>query len=251
MKNDTRLARMQGEWAGYFRAPASTPRPVGTVPRRINVYAELLRNNIGGFIHQCFPICRQSLEPEQWEALIDLFFSQGKWHHTPFFHEIPKGFVTFLQESTDLPALPPWFAEMAHYEWLELAVETGPDLPPQYGPQGLAVCPGAQLEGYEWPVHTIGPESGALEQAPTFIVVFRNRQHRVRFSVLTPPAAQLLASLQENGCDWQAACTELAGQWATTAEAVARDTQALQAQWLADGLLLQQKAEVPHSSPAA
>ena len=91
------LLRMQQSWSGYLRAPTQTERPAGTAARRIDVYAELLRNNIRGFIDQCFPLCRASVSAACWEDLIEGFFSQGTWHHSPFFHEIPRAFVDFLQ----------------------------------------------------------------------------------------------------------------------------------------------------------
>ena len=161
-------------------------------------------------------------------------------HTSPFFHEIPKAFVDFLQ-AEDSPAdesLPPWLAELAHYEWLELAVETAPDVPLRVGPQGLALCPALQLGGYAYPVHTIGAEDAEVVPATTFVAVYRDRQHQVRFNVLTPAAAQLLDALRDNGCDWQAACEQLASHWGLVADELAEHVASLQQQWLAEELLL-------------
>ena len=302
------LLRMQQSWSGYLRAPTQTERPAGTAARRIDVYAELLRNNIRGFIDQCFPLCRASVSAACWEDLIEGFFSQGTWHHSPFFHEIPRAFVDFLQshpgaqsqpqsqeqEQEQMPSQervssqaqeargrsqmqasemqasepghervvattrgsapertpaceeasrPPWFADLAHYEWLELAVETAPDVPAQVGPQGLALAAGLQLAGYEWPVHTIGPGAAEVQPATTFVAVYRNRQHVVRFSVLTPAAAQLLATLQGNMCDWQAACAQLATQWGMPVQDMVSSVQPLQQQWLGEELLVKKSGQ--------
>ena len=287
------LLRMQQSWSGYLRAPTQTERPAGTAARRVDVYAELLRNNIRGFIDQCFPLCRASVSAACWENLIEGFFSQGTWHHSPFFHEIPRAFVDFLQSQPGLqlqpqpqsqlqgqaqeahghsqvrvsepdhervvaakrgpapkrtPACeeasrPPWFTDLAHYEWLELAVETAPDVPAQVGPQGLALAAGLQLAGYEWPVHTIGPGAAEVQPATTFVAVYRNRQHLVRFSVLTPAAAQLLAVLQVNMCDWQAACAQLATQWGMPVQEMVSSVQPLQQQWLGEELLVKMSGQ--------
>ena len=319
------LLRMQQSWSGYLRAPTQTERPAGTAARRIDVYAELLRNNIRGFIDQCFPLCRVSVSAACWEDLIEGFFSQGTWHHSPFFHEIPRAFVDFLQsqpgaqsqprsqpqsqrqgqgqeqgqgqgqgheqeqEQEQMPpqarvssqaqeaqghsqmqasepghervvattrgsapertpaceeaSRPPWFADLAHYEWLELAVETAPDVPAQVGPQGLALAAGLQLAGYEWPVHTIGPGAAEVQPATTFVAVYRNRQHVVRFSVLTPAAAQLLATLQGNMWDWQAACAQLATQWGMPVQDMVSSVQPLQQQWLGEELLVKKSGQ--------
>ena len=138
---------------------------------------------------------------------------------------------------------PPWFADLAHYEWLELAVETAPDVPAQVGPQGLALAAGLQLAGYEWPVHTIGPGAAEVQPATTFVAVYRNRQHLVRFSVLTPAAAQLLATLQGNMCDWQAACAQLATQWGMPVQDMVSSVQPLQQQWLGEELLVKKSGQ--------
>lgn len=238
------LSQMQDEWAAYLRAPQSAQQPAGTSARRMGAYAQLLRSNIGGFIHQCFPICRQSLPEARWEALIDRFFAESVWHHSPFFHEIPKAFVDFLEGSTPHPDLPPWFGALAHYEWVELAVDTAPDVPPQFGPQGLALNPSCQLEAYEWPVHTITPDATEVSEQATFVAVFRNRQYQVRFSVLTPAAAQLLHLLKYNGCDWQAAQQSLADVWQVSAEVLQAETDGLREQWLAEELLREQSPAV-------
>lgn len=302
------LARMQQSWSDYFRAPSRVARPAGTVPRRIDAYVELLRNNIGGFIHQCFPISGASVEADRWEGLIDEFFSQGKWHHSPFFHEIPKAFVVFLQSQKEFaqgeeeaPAaeddadavsrqdrataaqagltrgmhdagvhaeagtaenavaagvddaqasLPAWLAELAHYEWLELAVETAPDVPLTFGPQGLALNTTLQLEGYAWPVHTIQAGATEVAQDTTFVAVYRDREHRVRFTVLTPAAAQLLSVLQHNGCDWDGACSQLAAQWGMTVADMAAGVAPLKAQWVADELLAAGQGPVAQDADA-
>lgn len=243
--DNTRLAKVQGEWARYLRSPKTEGLPAGTGERRMGAYAELLRSNIGGFVHQCFPICRKWLPKERWDALVDRFFAEGVWHNSPFFHEIPKAFVSFLEESAPAMDLPPWYAALAHYEWLELAVETAPDVPPRFGPQGLALSPGCQLEASEWPVHTISPDSTDVAEAATFIMVFRNRQNKVRFSVLAPAAAQLLYLLQENGCDRDAAEVQLAEQWQMDIADLRQQTNPLVEQWLADELLLKQSKLSP------
>lgn len=294
------LQQTQHNWATWLRAPDASPRPSGEHADRMDVYAQLLRNNVTSAIQQCFPVCRQLIAPDRWQALIEAFFREASWHQSPVFQDIPKAFVEFLQaesarpdvvehmtraqapesesahaphrhphaqseEAAQQPAsapmrgqsspapqmhalaqapmpaqepLPPWLAELAHYEWLELAVDTAPDQPPQYGPQGLALNPICRLEGYEWPVHTIGPDKLPAQPATTFVAVFRTPHHQVRFSLLTPASAQLLALLQENGCDWQQAVHALAVQWNMDADTIAAQIQPLQTQWLADGLLM-------------
>ena len=289
------LLRMQQSWSGYLRAPTQTERPAGTAARRIDVYAELLRNNIRGFIDQCFPLCRASVSAACWEDLIEGFFSQGTWHHSPFFHEIPRAFVDFLQSHPGAQSQPQsqeqeqgqgqeqmpsqervssqaqearghsqmqasemQASEPGHERVVATTRGSAPertpaceeasrppwfDVPAQVGPQGLALAAGLQLAGYEWPVHTIGPGAAEVQPATTFVAVYRNRQHVVRFSVLTPAAAQLLATLQGNMCDWQAACAQLATQWGMPVQDMVSSVQPLQQQWLGEELLVKKSGQ--------
>ena len=65
----------------------------------------------------------------------------------------------------------------------------------------------------------------------------------VRFSVLTPAAAQLLATLQGNMCDWQAACAQLATQWGMPVQDMVSSVQPLQQQWLGEELLVKKSGQ--------
>ena len=230
------LAHTQAAWAAYLRAPTPAALPAGTAPQRMQHYAQLLHNNISGFMHQCFPVARSLLPVAQWQALITQFFAKAS-NASPYFYEIPQQFVDFWQARPD--ALEPWFLELLHYEYLELAVDTATDAPVQFGAQGWALNPSVQLAGYAWPVHTISKTHIPKTPDSTFVALYRNAELRVRFSVLTPAAMQLLVFLQSNGCDWLAAQKTLAQVLGQDLSAVQSSSHALQAQWLHEGLLLQ------------
>src|SRR5690606_13740269 len=70
-----------------------------------------------------FPVIRATLADPDWHALVRAFYS-GHRCQTPLFTEIGREFVRWLdaRQSAD-PALPPWLAELAHYEWVELALQ--------------------------------------------------------------------------------------------------------------------------------
>lgn len=230
------LLDTQEAWAAYLRAPTTAALPAGTAPQRMQHYAQLLHNNISGFMHQCFPVARSLLPVAQWQALITQFFAQAS-NASPYFYEIPQQFVAFWQARPD--ALQPWFLELLHYEYLELAVDTATDAPAQFGAQGWALNPSVQLAGYAWPVHTISKTHIPKTPDSTFVALYRNAELRVRFSVLTPAAMQLLVLLQSNGADWPAAQAQLAQLLKQDASAVQTSCLALRAHWLADGLLLE------------
>ena len=70
----------------------------------------------------------------RWRRLCRRFLRDGALH-TPWFREIPQEFVRFLAA---LPAvrLPRWLAELAHYEWAELAVDVMDAPLPSHDPAG-------------------------------------------------------------------------------------------------------------------
>lgn len=230
------LLDTQAAWAAYLRAPTPAALPAGTAPQRMQHYAQLLHNNISGFMHQCFPVARSLLPVAEWQTLITQFFAQAS-NASPYFYEIPQQFVDFWQARPD--ALDPWFLELLHYEQLELAVDTAADAPAQFGAQGWALNPSLQLAGYAWPVHTISKTHIPKAPESTFIALYRNAELRVRFSVLTPAAMQFLVLLQGNGADWPAAQAQLAQLLKQDASAVQTSCLALRAHWLAEGLLLE------------
>ena len=230
------LLDTQAAWAAYLRAPTPAALPAGTAPQRMQHYAQLLNNNISGFMHQCFPVARSILPAAQWQALITQFFEQAS-NDSPYFYEIPQQFVAFWQARPK--GLEPWLLELLHYEQLELAVDTAADAPAQFGAQGWALNPSVQLAGYAWPVHTISKTHIPKAPESTFVALYRNAELRVRFSVLTPAAMQLLVLLQGNGADWPAAQAQLAQLLKQDASAVQTSCLALRAHWLAEGLLLE------------
>jgi uncharacterized protein len=194
--------------ARYLRNPGQELPPVGVEPRRLKIYADLVYNNIEGFISSGFPVLRSLYDEACWHALVRAFIGQHRCH-TPYFLEISQEFVQFLmQRYRALPSDPPFLAEMAHYEWVELAL----DIAREELPDAVEVAdvltvvpvlsPLAWSLAYRFPVHRIGPgfrPVGAAE--PTYLVVYRNREDRVRFMALNATTARLLEKVRDNTGD--------------------------------------------------
>ena len=88
---------------------------------------------------------------------------------------------------------PPFMLELAHYEWVELALDVSDAQVPAQGWSPLA-WPLA----YQWPVQRIGVDYQPLTPPaePTCLLVWRDAQDKVRFMQLSPFAYQLAARLQ-------------------------------------------------------
>lgn len=191
--------------ARYLRNPACAPAPAGVEQRRLDIYQRLVYTNIESFISTGFPVLRSLYEDEHWHALVRVFIDRHPCH-TPYFLEIGQEFLQFLFEEHEHRDVDPVFInELAHYEWVELALDVSEEeLPPEAPtPDPLSAIPRlsplAWLLSYRFPVHRIGPRYRPVEAAdPTYLVVYRDRQERVRFMELNAVCARLVELTRDN-----------------------------------------------------
>jgi len=198
--------RIQLQFAAYLRDPDNAPPPAGIEPRRMAVYRELFINNVSGLLASTFPVCESLLGKEGWARLVRRFYA-GHKARTPYFLELPREFVEWLAQGDVLPAgLPPFLAELAHYEWIELALSiTEAELPAADADADLlrgapVLSPLAWPLAYRWPVHRLSRSNqpGEPPPTPTFIVVHRDHDAaEVRFLEIDAATARLLQLMDE------------------------------------------------------
>lgn len=198
------LRELQYRFAGHIRAPGAHPAPPDVAPRRMAMYRELFFNNIDGFLRSNFPVLRRILDDERWTALGEDFFARHRCT-TPYFSSIAEEFLQYLAgERGARPEDPPFLLELAHYEWVEMALAIAeaeapaPFIPPA-DDEVLLDVPLALSElawplAYRFPVQRIGPDfrPAAAPPEPTCLVVYRDGDDRVRFSEITAPTYRLL-----------------------------------------------------------
>jgi hypothetical protein len=192
--------------AGHIRDPDHAPAPQGIEPRRLQVYRELFFNNVQGMIAGNFPVIRRILDDVAWTALLRDFYREHP-ARTPLFPELPREFLHYLDTRAEhaLPD-PAWLRELAHYEWVELALqlhETTPaDVP--HDPSGdllegqPVVSPLAWPLAYQWPVHQLGPDflPDVPPAAPTLLLLLRRDDGKIEFQALSPLTYRLLERLE-------------------------------------------------------
>lgn len=199
--------RHQHAFVAHIRDPLSHPRPVDVPERRMQVYRELFLNNIEGLLSAGFPVIRLITADERWQAMVRDFFARHRCR-TPLFLEIGKEFVEYLQVERGARAEdPPFLAELAHYEWVELALSVS-DADPAGGEQ--VDGDGDLLSGhpllshlawplrYRFPVHRIAPDDmpSAPGETPSCLLVYRDSSDRVRFLEITEVTYLLLDLLR-------------------------------------------------------
>lgn len=124
-KNDSipLFQQYQHQFVDYLRDPDKHENIPQFLPERSTVYAKLLYSKIEGSLDTCFPICSQLLEANRWQQLIQTFIKNHQCQ-SPLYREIPDEFVDFLMNEQDELVLPKFIIELAHYEWMELVLET-------------------------------------------------------------------------------------------------------------------------------
>ncbi len=202
------FVRQQYAFAANIRNPEKNPGPVDVEERRMKIYRELFYNNVEDFIANTYPILRRILPDDRWHAMIRDYFA-NHLSRTPLFPEMPREFLKYLeQERIPDPDDPVFMLELAHYEWVELAlsildekIDTG-----KINRQGdlltgvPVVSPLAWLLSYHFPVHRISP--AFQPQKPdgklTHLIVFRDDADEVRFIETNPVTARLLQLMIDN-----------------------------------------------------
>ena len=201
--------RVQEEFCAHLRDPRRNPRPEDVEERRMAVYRDLFFKNIQGFVERSFPVTVRLLGPGTLRELSYAFFSQHGCH-TPYFHKIGQEFVDYLSRGhVGEPDVPPFLAELAHYEWTDvrvrLSTEAVPHDPNRIDPDGdlleypVVLSPASELCVYAYPVHRISQSHQPQQKPenPTFLFAFRNSAGKVRFMELNPVTARLIALLKD------------------------------------------------------
>ena len=203
------FAAIQRAFAAHIRDPEHVPAPEGIEDRRMAIYRELFFNNVSQLMAKSFPVLRKILGPERWSALVRDWFVRHR-ATTPLFLELPRELLHYLEHEREArPDDPPFLLELAHYEWVELALSIDERENDAAGvdPEGdlvegrPALSPLAWPLAYRFPVHRISPEfqPQAPPAEPTFLVVYRDRADRVGFLEINRVAARLLELIAGGG----------------------------------------------------
>lgn len=199
---------LQYAFAKHIRDPENHAAPIDVEDRRLAVYRDLFFNNLSSLLGQTFPVLRRIHQQDRWQRLIRQFM-QNYQAETPYFLQLPREFLRFLQnhykkDEDDFPFL----LELAHYEWVELALSVSEEENPlnNINPEGnlLEGTPVksrlAWLCSYHYPVHRITPDFLPQEplQTPVFIVVYRQSDDDIGFMELNPVTASLLERIEAN-----------------------------------------------------
>ena len=170
----------------------------------MRVYARLFYNNVESFLAETFRVLREVLGTAPWHALVRDFLRRHR-AISPYFSQIPEEFLEYLGDSDDAerPPAPPFALELAHYEWVRLALKLAADADsasddvPLCADDILVLSPLAWPLRYAYPVNRIGPnhQPHAPPAKPTFLIAYRDRDDNVRFLASNATTLRLLQLL--------------------------------------------------------
>ena len=201
--------QMQYEFAAHIRNPDKNKLPAGIEQRRMKIYSELFFNNVEDFIANTYPVLKSITPATQWQEMIRDYFS-NHLSHTPLFPEMPREFLNYLQTERNNPGDPAFIKELAHYEWVELALITSEldqdinwkniDSEGDLLKNQLVMSPLAWPLSYSYPVHKISPNfiPDAPSAQPTYLLIYRDKNDGIHFMELNPITALLIQLINED-----------------------------------------------------
>jgi len=221
--SEPRFFHVQRAFTEHLRDPDNAPPPDGLARERVAVYSNAVIRNAETFISDNFPRVKAVMPEEAWSAMVRDYFLRHR-STTPLFVELPGEFLNYLDELREEPDDPPFLYELAHFEMLETEVSADEsriddsDVDPLGDVmRGIPVVnPTLRLVRYAFPVHSIDETSRFADSpdSPTFILAFRDREHRygtIDVNVASARAVELLLAGDE--LSGEAVMRALAGEF--------------------------------------
>jgi hypothetical protein len=200
--------KKQFAFAAHIRDPEHVPAPEGVEDRRMAIYRTLFFNNLRNLLSNMFPVLKKLHSEDKWHGLIRQFMQRHR-AETPYFLQLPQEFLDFLQNEYTLQDDDfPFLIELAHYEYIELALSIAEEENDFDGvdPDGDLInhvpvrSALSWVYAYQYPVHRISTDYIPSEPAdqPVFLAVYRKANDKVGFLELNPVTAKLLEELGDN-----------------------------------------------------
>ena len=196
-------------FAAHLRDPTVNPAPAEIEDRRVAIYRDLIYNNIESFLKGGFPVLHSLMSSDNWHRLVRGFVRDHRCH-TPYFLEISQEFLLYLREGkAHIPDRMPFILELAHYEWVELALDVSSEILPEQCSEttqsvalldlSLQVSPLAWRLSYHYPVHKISLDYQPLEtpEQPTSLIVYRGPDEKIHFFESNAVTMRLLQLLED------------------------------------------------------
>lgn len=202
----------QAQFSAHIRNPTQNKKPPNLKANRMAVYKKAVFNNIVESVSVCFPVCQTVIGKRAWQQLMREFVATYA-SSSPLFREIPQQFLLFL---APLESVPAYFKQLAHYEWVELAItmqQTEPAVMSEETDllhEKPILAKAHMLLEYDYPVHQLSVKFKPKQPQKTTLIVFRNATFDVKFIELNPITYRLLQIINQQELTGEQALTQLA-----------------------------------------
>ena len=192
----------QNAFMQHIRDPQNNKFP-GIEDRRLAIYRELFFNNIEGFVSSAFPVLRSLYSDKQWQALVRTFFVEHDCQ-SPYFLQISEEFLAFISNEYQANENdPPYMLELAHYEWVELALSIADGEPNETTLTDVTTEPLyfsslAWRVSYAYPVQFASSENAKLAplEEGNHLVIYRDNDDDIQFVAINAITAHLVQLIE-------------------------------------------------------
>ena len=171
---------------------------------RFLVYRALVHNRVRNTVRDFIGRTAARLGKKRLSAAVAEFLD-ARGIASPYLRDVPEEFVDFmLPRWAGDRGVPPWLGDLARHELLEYTVMNDPrggEAPtgePLALDRPLRFDGAARLLEYAWAVHRLPlaeEDRSEPEQARTWLLAYRDAEHKVRYLELTELAAAILRQL--------------------------------------------------------
>ena len=171
----------------------------GAIQKNLKHYRRLVINNVLDSLSTAYPITEKLLGENEWEALVNRFFSSYKIQ-SPQIWYMPKEFKDYVL-TYEKTLLEQFFVleTLLEFEWLEVDVFMMPDIPFEKPKEAnrYALNPETKLLKLDFPVHLKSASLITKEEKNTYFVsLHRNPENgSVQFTNLSIPLVDVLEHL--------------------------------------------------------
>jgi hypothetical protein len=139
------LHEQQNSMGLYLRDPERCAPPAEMDLARAQVYRDLVFANLSSLISGTFPVLVNILGDDQWRALVRLFCAITAPHRSSA--RSPRNSSSSWRPPQALAegSWPPFMVELAHYEWVEMALQQSEAEPLPASARRVAEPPVARL----------------------------------------------------------------------------------------------------------
>jgi hypothetical protein len=194
----------QSMLADYCRT-GSLPVTLGVNADRVHHYRRMVYNIVDDSLRSAYPLTCNLLEEEEWDALIDEFFTKHPCQSPQVWYMPKELYYYILEVAHPLTEKYPFLGELLWFEWLEVEMYMQEDKNAAFTAEGgledgrLVLNPEHHVEHFYYPVHLKNARQIKEEDFGSHYLVLHRVPDtgKVEFMQLSPAFVRMIELLNE------------------------------------------------------